>query len=305
MTSAIHALVKRSLLGAGHYPRRLRRDAFPGVAVLCYHGVRSEVTASDAVAFDGLHVMTGELEAHCRLVRETCHPISLEQWRRALTGGPPLPARPVLFTFDDGYRSVLTLARPILVRYGIPAVAFVCSDPAERRELLWYDALARARGEAEVERAKTLPFERWVDVAQAVRSAASHDDPQAPLSPSEIQALARFPFEIGAHTAAHVILARASLDQQRVQIASNKAALESWTGRPVRAFAYPNGRPGEDYTAEAVRLVAEAGFDSGFTTQHGFAAVSEHPLERPRFVMLAGVSAAELAHRLAYSWRRP
>lgn len=304
MSPALRALVKRSLLGAGHYPRRLRRDAFPGVAVLCYHGIRPEAPGTGALAFDGLHVMAGELEAHCRLVRETCHPISLEQWRRALTGGPPLPARPVLFTFDDGYRSVLTVARPILVRYGIPAVAFLCSEPAERRELHWYDALARARSEAEVQRAKSLPFERWADVAHAVRSTASHDDPQAPLSPSEIQALARFPFEIGAHTAAHPILARASLDQQRVQIASNKAALESWTGRSVRAFAYPGGQPGQDYTEESVQLVREAGFDFAFTTRYAFALASEHPLERSRFVMSAGISGAELAHRLAYSWRR-
>jgi len=304
MNATLASLVKRSLLGAGHYPRRLRRETFPGVAVLCYHGIRPAESPNGRLAFEGLHVSAGELEAHCRLVRATCHPISLAQWRQALTGGPPLPDRPVLFTFDDGYRAVLTLARPILVRYGIPAVAFVCSEPAERRELLWYDALARARGEAEVERAKALSFERWTDVALTVRTAASQDDALAPLSPSEIQALARFPFEIGAHTAAHAILARASVDQQRKQIVSNKAALESWTGRPVRAFAYPNGQPGRDYTAETVRLVREAGFDFAFSTRHGFATPSESPLERSRLLMLAGIPSAELAHRLTYSWRR-
>jgi peptidoglycan/xylan/chitin deacetylase (PgdA/CDA1 family) len=304
MNAALASLVKRSLLGAGHYPRRLRRDAFPGVAVLCYHGIRSAASLNGHPAFEGLHVQADELEAQCRLVRRTCHPISLDQWRQALAGGPPLPPRPVLFTFDDGYRSVYTLARPILERYGIPAVAFVCSEPVERRELLWYDALARARGEAEVERAKALSFERWAEVAQTVRTAAGKDDALAPLSPSEIQAMARFPFEIGAHTAAHPILARASLEQQRAQIVSNKAALESWTGRSVRAFAYPNGRPGQDYSAETVRLVAAAGFDFAFSTRHGFAAASEHPLERSRLLMLAGISQAELAHRLAYSWRQ-
>lgn len=304
MNAALASLVKRSLLGAGHYPRRLRRDAFPGVAVLCYHGIRPAASLNGHLAFEALHVPADELEAHCGLVRRSCHPISLDQWRQALAGGPPLPSRPVLFTFDDGYRSVYTLARPILERHGIPAVAFVCSDPVERRELLWYDALARARGEAEVERAKALSFDGWAEVAQTARTAASADDALAPLSPSEIQAMARFPFEIGAHTAAHPILARASLEQQRAQIVSNKAALESWTGRRVRAFAYPNGRPGEDYTAETVRLVAAIGVDFAFTTRHGFATSSEAPLEHSRFLMLAGISSAELAHRLAYSWRR-
>src|SRR5207245_2670543 len=160
--------------------------------------------------FEPLHVRAGELEAHCRLIGETCHPISLGQWRAARAGGPALPARPVLFTFDDGYRTLFTLARPLLERYRIPAVAVVSTAP-----------VARA-----------------------------------------------------------------------------KAQLESWIGRPVTAFAYPNGRPGLDYTAESVALVHDLGFDFGFTTRPAFAGPGEPPLERSRFLMLAGVSPVELAHRL-------
>lgn len=304
MNATLASLVKRSLLGAGHYPRRLRRDAFPGVAVLCYHGVRADDPAAGRMPFEALHVRAGELDAHCRFVRESCHPISLDQWRQALSGGPPLPARPVLFTFDDGYRTVLTLARPILERYVIPAVAFVCSEPVEHRQLLWYDALALAAGECEVERLKAAPFERWAARAAASRRPVDLDDPCAPLSVADLRALAQGRFEIGAHTAAHPILARAGHAQQRAQIVSNKAALEAWIGRPVRAFAYPNGRPGEDYTPETVRLVGETGFDFAFTTRPGFATPAEPGLEHSRFVMLAGISSAELAHRLAYSWRR-
>jgi len=301
MNAVLVATVKRTLLGAGHYARRLGRDRFPGVAVLCYHGVRADDWPAGTMSFEGLHVRAGELEAHCRLLGETCHPISLEQWRRALTGGPHLPSRPVLLTFDDGYRTVLTLARPILKRYGIPAAVFACSAPIERRQLLWYDAVARARGEAEVERLKQVPFSEW---AAAAHRPATDDDPHAPLSIAELRALADDGIEIGAHTAEHPILARAGRVEQRAQIASCKTALESWTGRPARAFAYPNGRPGEDYTAETVGLVAEAGFDFGFTTRPGFATPDEGALERSRFLVVAGTSPAELAHRLAYSWRR-
>lgn len=304
MNPRIGAAVKRGLLRAGHYARRLRGDAFPGVAVLCYHGVRADGAPDAGLPFAPLHVRAGELSAHCRLVRETCHPISLEQWRRARAGGPPLPPRPVLFTFDDGYRSVWSLARPILERHGIPAVAFVCSDPIREGRLHWYDALARARGEAEAERARALPFADWRALADAVARPAAAGDPDAPLSPAELRALADGPFEIGGHTAAHAVLARASRAEQREAIARNKAEVEAWTGRPVRAFAYPVGQPGVDYTEDSVRVVAECAFDAAFTTRAGFAPPDEAPLERPRFLMLAGVSPAELAHRLAYSWRR-
>jgi peptidoglycan/xylan/chitin deacetylase (PgdA/CDA1 family) len=109
---------------------------------------------------------------------------------------------------------------------------------------------------------------------------------------------------LGAHTASHPILARAAREQQRDQIARSKAALEAWTGRAIRAFAYPNGQPGADYTSESVDLVRELGFDMGFSTRCGFSRPAEPALERSRFLMLAGVSAAELAHRLCYSWPR-
>lgn len=304
MNRSLASLGKWALLGSGHYGRWLRRDTFPGVAVLNYHGVRADDWPVGTMTFEGLHVRAGELDAHCRLVRATCHPISLAQWCRARAGGPSLPPRPVLFTFDDGYRTVFTLARPILERYGIPAVVLVCSDPVDQRRLLWYDAMARARGEDEVERIKTLPFNEWEVLQAAWSRPADEADPMAPLTVAEVRALAETPgIEIGAHTAAHPILARGSVEQQCAQIARNKTRLEDWIGRPVTAFAYPNGRPGQDYTADTVALVKGSGFETAFTTRTGFATSREEPLEYSRFLMLAGVSAAELAHRLCYSWR--
>jgi peptidoglycan/xylan/chitin deacetylase (PgdA/CDA1 family) len=296
--------VKRVLFDLGHYQRRLRRDSFPGVAVLCYHGIRPEGCPSGAVTFEGLHVRVRELESHCRLVRETCHPISLDRWRLAFAAGAPLPARPVMFTFDDGYRTVFTLARPVLERYAIPAVAFVSTDPIAERRLFWYDAVARRYGEAEVERIKALPYGESDARRARVSEPVGDSDLNAPLTIAEVQSLSGGLFEIAGHTATHAILAGADVEQQREEIVRNKATLEAWIGRSVAAFAYPNGRPGVDYTTESVTLVDQSGFDFAFTTRHGFARAGEPRLEQSRFLMLAGVSSAELAHRLAYSWRR-
>ena len=305
MRAMLARSVKAGLEASGHYLRRLRAGRFPGIAVLCYHGVRPDGLRPGAATFEALHVTAAELEGHCRLLRAACDPIGLDAWRAALRGGPPLPPRPVLVTFDDGYRSVLTVARPILARHGIPAVAFVCSDPAREQRLLWYDALARARGERAVEPWKSAPYGEWRAACARLAGPASEEDPNAPLTPALIHALATGgDVEVGGHTAGHPILARADLADQRREILDNKHALEEWTGRPVRAFAYPNGRPGVDYTPATAGLLAELGFDMAFTTRHGWAGPAEPALERSRFLMLAGISSAELAHRLAYSWRR-
>ena len=301
----LSVIVKNMLWVTGHYARRLSRDAFPGVAVLGYHGVRADDWPSGTMAFEELHVRAQELEDHCRLLRQSCHPIRLRDWQRALDGGSPLPKRPVLVTFDDGYRTVLTVARPILQRYEIPAVVFACSDPIEWQQLFWHDAVARLRGEAAVEPLKKAAFGEWQSVTTKCLLPASADDPHAPLTREELRALAAQPdMEIGSHTATHPILARAPRAVQYEQLLHSKARLEAWIAKPVTAFAYPNGRPGQDYTTETADLVRACNFTLAFSTRAGFAGADESRWECSRFLMLAGLSAAELAHRLCYSWRR-
>ena len=128
--------IKSSLHSFGLYARRLRRDKFPGVLVLAYHGIPDDDLPNGSLPFGNLHVRAGEFEAHCRLLKEFCHPISAEDLRQARNQKLALPDRPVLMTFDDGYRSVYTNASPILKKYGIPAVFFVCSEPVEH-EFPW------------------------------------------------------------------------------------------------------------------------------------------------------------------------
>jgi peptidoglycan/xylan/chitin deacetylase (PgdA/CDA1 family) len=287
---------KRALFATGATSRRLAQISFPGVAVLAYHGVRADPRVP--MPFAGLHVTAAELTAHCRLVAETCQPISLETWLAAEAGGPPLPPRPVLLTFDDGYRSVLEHGLPVLTRYQVPAVVFALSQVSAQGHLTWYDALSRASGEAAVEALKFADGDRWRS-AVAAAPATSPDDPCALLSPAEIRELATSGLvEIGGHTAHHPILARLTVDEQRDEIVSDRQNLEAWTPFAVRAFAYPNGRPGLDYDADTVAVVAQAGYRIAFTTRYAFARADEPALERSRFVMLSGLGPAELAHRL-------
>jgi peptidoglycan/xylan/chitin deacetylase (PgdA/CDA1 family) len=53
------------------------------------------------------------------------HAVSQLQAYRALEEGKPLPAKPVMITFDDGYRDVLWHAAPVLHRLHMPATEYV------------------------------------------------------------------------------------------------------------------------------------------------------------------------------------
>jgi len=295
---------KRSLLALGYYRGALSRARFPGPVVLCYHGLRADEAPDGSMAFENLHVRASTFAEHCALVRETCHPISLDDWRDGLAGEKTLPDRPVLITFDDGYRSVLTIAAPVLQELGLPAVVFACTEPMERRSLLWFDAVAAADGEAAVESWKGRRYEEWRATASQAQS-VNDDDPRALLTPSDIAALSRQPgIEIGAHTARHPILSSASPAEQFTEIEECRVALEKWTACPVRAFAYPNGRPGLDYNDATTSILDQLGFDFSFTMRPSFALPGEPRLERSRFLIVAEVTGAELAHRLAHAWPR-
>ena len=51
---------------------------------------------------------------------------------------------------------------------------------------------------------------------------------------------------------------------------------------PVRSFAYPNGRPGTDYTREHIAIVRDAGYSSAVTTAWGCVTSEAQPYELPR-----------------------
>jgi peptidoglycan/xylan/chitin deacetylase (PgdA/CDA1 family) len=51
--------------------------------------------------------------------------ITLQQLYDFIDNKTPLPERPVIITFDDGYLSVYTYAFPVLKYYGLHAIAFV------------------------------------------------------------------------------------------------------------------------------------------------------------------------------------
>jgi peptidoglycan/xylan/chitin deacetylase (PgdA/CDA1 family) len=91
--------------------------------------------------------------------------------------------------------------------------------------------------------------------------------------------------EIGAHTVNHPILARlASVEAER-EIADSKRDLERIIGEPVEVFAYPNGKPDDDYTREHREIVGRAGFTAAVTTAPGCVTDSTDVLQLPRIAL--------------------
>ena len=88
--------------------------------VLMYH----DITRDGEPGF--LTVTLCRLEKQLRYIKEKGYQaISLRQLYYYLTEGRPLPRKPVLLSFDDGFKSNFTYLYPLLVRYGLKAVIFL------------------------------------------------------------------------------------------------------------------------------------------------------------------------------------
>jgi peptidoglycan/xylan/chitin deacetylase (PgdA/CDA1 family) len=249
-------------------------------------------------------------EAQMRWIKAWFNVLPLSEAVELLRTGS-LPSRAAAITFDDGYADNCTVALPILQRAGLPATFFIASGYLDGGRM-WNDTVIEVIRNAEgsildlqnlklghypvgtlEERRHSLgellsklkylePGDRDHLVAElaAARIAPSCD---LMLTTDQVRVLAAAGMTIGAHTVSHPILSRVTEHEARVEMTESKKRLEDITGGKVALFAYPNGKPGMDYTPAHVRLAQESGFDAACSTGWGAAATGSDIFQIPRF----------------------
>jgi peptidoglycan/xylan/chitin deacetylase (PgdA/CDA1 family) len=103
------------------------------------------------------------------------------------------------------------------------------------------------------------------------------------MTSTQVKELSDLGFDIGGHTVSHPILRVLSSDEAEREIREGKGQLERITGRPLDVFAYPNGRPGEDYGPEHAAMVRELGFTLAVSTRRGVCSPRADRWQLPRF----------------------
>ena len=119
------------------------------VPILMYHYISAPPPGADRYRLD-LSVAPEQFEQHLHyLATNGFSTVSLFDLLRHLNTGAPLPARPVVLTFDDGYRDNYDNAFPLLKKYGFTGTFFVVSDfvNSGRPEFLTWE-MAREMSEA-------------------------------------------------------------------------------------------------------------------------------------------------------------
>lgn len=98
-----------------------------GVPVLLYHNIADNVEGEDYNPL--LNIPADLFEVHMQaLLSDGYTPITYGEYYDYAENGAPLPDKPVLVTFDDGYWSNYMYAYPVLKKLNMKATIFVITD---------------------------------------------------------------------------------------------------------------------------------------------------------------------------------
>lgn len=209
-----------------------------------------------------------------------------------------LPTRAACITFDDGYADNHDVAKPILIKHGLTATFFIATGFLNGGRM-WNDTVIEAVRACTklsldlaslglgqhaistvdekrraitslINQIKYRTLNERVHVTEGVARLAGVEVPQnLMMTSAQVKAMRYGGMQIGAHTMSHPILAKLNTDQAAQEIGSSKVFLERLLCERIGLFAYPNGKPGEDYSPDSVHVVRSLGFDAAVSTQWG------------------------------------
>ncbi|MFD9286979.1 polysaccharide deacetylase family protein [Streptomyces sp. NPDC060030] len=162
-----------------------------------------------------------------------------------LAGRGPLPDRPVVLTFDDGFADLPGPTAEALAGRAMPATAYLTTG-----------ALTRSGGGSLLPPGPMMRLD------------------QAPL-------LERYGMEVGGHTVTHAQLDTLPRAGLRAELVDSKAVLEDVLGHPVTHLAYPHGYN----SARVRRAARDAGYESAVAVRHALSSRRDEPYRIARLIL--------------------
>ena len=194
------------------------------------------------------------------LVRHGYSGVGLSDWLAWLREGKPLPEKPVLITFDDGYADVAEHALPVLGRYGFSAVVYVVSGQVGKTKT-W--------GHPEISESSRL------------------------MTADQIRSWMEKGIEFGAHGRTHANLTKLEGDRLAEEIEGSADDLMRILGVRTASLAYPYGA-----SNRRVREAAAGVFELALGREEGLNGLSTDPLLLRRTRVSAAGSRFAFANRV-------
>src|SRR4051794_14752289 len=206
------------------------------VLVLCYHALSDRWPAA-------LSTTPERFEEQLKfLLRRGYQPVTFTAAVRGVAA-----KRAFAVTFDDAYRSVIELARPIMDQLGVPGTVFAPTDWVGRDEPMQWDGI-----------------DQWLG--------GPHEHELYCMDRAQLGELEEGGWEVGSHTCSHPRLTTVDDATLERELRASREAL----GPTCRSIAYPYG----DVDARVIDATRAAGYEVAASLPKRFG--SRDPLDWPR-----------------------
>ena len=210
------------------------------VPILMYHSI-ADTGPSELADY---RTSVGDFEEQLRYLRSHgYHSLSLHEWADCIAEGRPVPGRPVIITFDDGYQDFFDSALPALERNDFTATVFVVTDKA----------------------GATADWDQL-------------EDPPQLMDWDQLRETVARGTTIGSHSASHKDFQRIDREEIRDEGERARQTLYERLGHEVDLIAFPWGRSNPNGRT----VLAECGYRIGLRSWGGMSTLSDDLMELSR-----------------------
>jgi len=232
------------------------------------------------------NILPGVFEKTVVALKKEFDIISLEDTVRCISGGTRGPARPLAITFDDGSRSYVSSAVPVMESHGIPSTCFLITDCVDDRAIYWrylYNYCAHAGWARELEGLITEEYEVPAAEGGIIRFTRNNFSKKRTeriverilghmiageeyreregrlfLSFQDIESMKGNPLvSFGIHTRSHPVMTGLTDEEIGDEISGSLDFYGRWIGDDVPMFSVPFGRLYMDYDERTVNIARE------------------------------------------------
>jgi peptidoglycan/xylan/chitin deacetylase (PgdA/CDA1 family) len=192
----------------------------------------------------------------------------MSDWVAWLVEKRPIPKRPVLITFDDGYEDITHHALPLLSRYGFKSVVYIVTG------------LTGKVNEWDIGKVNEWDGRAWPGAIQL-------------MSEDQIINWAGKGCEFGSHTRHHPDLRTLSRNQLEDEALGSAADLRRILGVGPTSFAYPYG-----HFNQMVRACVAKAYRTSVTVVEAICTDQDDPYLMPRILALPCENLSRFARRV-------
>ncbi len=244
--------------------------------VLCYHDVRDKLADTLKAWPESAALDTQDLIEHFEWLKANgYHVVSLDAILAARNGGPKLPPKPVLLSFDDGYASLYTRVFPLLKLFNYPAVVGLVGEwlQAKATDQVFYGDRWMPRDQ----------FVSWSQVREMVASGLvevashSHSLHKGVISNPQGNAISAAVTRMYDPSTQKHESDSAYFERLRADLARNSDLIARHTGQKPRVMIWPYGA----YNMTGVKAAQAQGMPITMSLDVG-PNTPDHPLSRIR-----------------------